>query len=225
MGGMFALETHCHTRYSGDSLVDPAALVAALPQKKIDRVVITDHNEIAGAQIAFEIDPQRVIIGEEIMTREGELLAAFVRERVPPGLKSEEAIRILRAQDAFISVSHPFDRTRKGHWKLDDLLRIAPLVDAVEIFNSRSATAAANKRARRFAIEHHLLGTAGSDAHTISELGRAVIRLAPFTDAQTLRMALQDSTIQARLSSPWVHFASRYAVWYKKLHGLPLGET
>lgn len=217
------LETHCHTRFSKDSLVEPAALVAAMVRQGVDRIVITDHNEIAGAQLAYALDPLRVIVGEEIMTLEGELLAAYVTERIPSGLEAEEAIGRLRAQGAFISVSHPFDKTRKGHWEPEALTRIAPLVDAIEIFNSRCIKPENNRQAQRFACEHNLLGTAGSDAHTVFELGRAMLRLPDFHDAQTLFEAVKQSSVQARLSSPFVHFTSRWAVFYKKWRGLPMG--
>ena len=60
------------------------------------------------------------------MTTRGELLAAFVTEEVPSGLSPQEAIQRLRSQGAFISVSHPFDVMRHGHWDLPDLLEISP---------------------------------------------------------------------------------------------------
>jgi predicted metal-dependent phosphoesterase TrpH len=179
--------------------------------------VITDHNTIAGARVTQELDPQRVIVGEEIMTQAGELLAAYVQEELPPGLPAVETIRRLRDQGAFISVSHPFDTTRRGHWQLPALLEIAPLVDAIEIFNARCFSPRANELAKQFAVEHRLPGTAGSDAHTVFELGRASMLLPEFHDAPGLRKVLPQARIDARLSSPLVHFTSRYAVWVKQL--------
>jgi len=49
---MLSLEFHCHTHASKDSLTPPADLIAAARRKGIDRVVITDHNSIAGAREA-----------------------------------------------------------------------------------------------------------------------------------------------------------------------------
>ncbi|HLF87415.1 MAG TPA: PHP domain-containing protein, partial [Anaerolineales bacterium] len=86
MPEFYRVETHCHTIFSKDSLTHPADLLAACRKKGLDRVIITDHNTISGAVAANELDPDRVIIGEEIMTRAGELLAAFVLEEVPAGL-------------------------------------------------------------------------------------------------------------------------------------------
>ena len=149
------------------------------------------------------------------MTTRGELLAAFVTEEIPSGLEPLEAIRLLRQQGAFISVSHPYDITRHG-WKLPDLLEIAPLVDAIETFNARCLEARTNQKAQEFARQNNLLGTVGSDAHTASELGTATMLLPDFHDAQELRLALQQARHDTHLSPFWVHIASSYAKWYKK---------
>jgi len=215
---MNRLEFHCHTIHSKDSLLQPEELLKACRRKGIDRVVVTDHNTIAGALRCQALDPQRVIIGEEIMTESGELLAAFVREEIPADLPPLEAISRLRQQGAFISVSHPFDSMRKGAWSLTDLKEIAPLVDAIETFNSRCFTAAANTRALEFARQRELPGTVGSDAQTAFELGRATLLLPEFHDAASLKEALLQAQPRTRLSSPWIHITSRYAVWMKTQH-------
>ena len=137
MNNWLKVEFHCHTLYSKDSANRLAPLLAAARRRGIDRLVITDHNTIQGALAAKVLDPQRVIVGEEVLTDRGELLAAFVREELPRGLPWREAVDRLRAQGAFISVSHPFDLRRHG-WQLEHLIELAPYVDAIEVFNSRS---------------------------------------------------------------------------------------
>jgi len=108
------VEFHSHTNASKDSLTHPADLIAAVRRKGIDRLIITDHNTIVGARAAQALDSELVIVGEEIMTTRGEILAAFVTEEVPPHLSPMETIQYLKDQSAFISVSHPFDRLRSG---------------------------------------------------------------------------------------------------------------
>jgi hypothetical protein len=179
------------------------------------------ESEIAGALEAAALDPGRVIVGEEIMTREGELLAYFVHEEVPPGLAPAEAIERLRSQGAFISVSHPFDRLRSGSWEETGLRRILPLVDGVEVFNARTWSAGPDRRAAALAEEVGLLGTVGSDAHAYAEVGRAVLRTRAFDDSQGLRRALREAQIHARRSSPLVHLLSRYAAWRKAIGWRP----
>jgi predicted metal-dependent phosphoesterase TrpH len=213
---MIRLEFHCHTIYSKDSLLAVPRLLDVCRRKGIDRLVVTDHNTIAGALRAKEMDPELVVVGEEIMTQDGELLAAFVQEQVPPGLAPLEAVKRLREQGAFISVSHPFDSFRKGGWSLPGLLEITPLVDALETFNARCILPDFNRQAQAFARQHSLAGTVGSDAHVAAEVGKATLLLPDFRDAEGLRMSLPEAQTRVSLSPPWIHITSRYAKWKKK---------
>ncbi|HSB01763.1 MAG TPA: PHP-associated domain-containing protein [Anaerolineales bacterium] len=210
------VEFHCHTDASKDSLTSPGELVEACRRKGIDRVVVTDHNTIAGARAAQALDPERVIVGEEIMTTRGEILAAFVSEEIPKGLTPQETIRRLRAQGAFISVSHPFDSFRSGGWHEPHLLEILPLVDAIEVYNSRCMLPRFNRAARRFAEKYRVAGTVGSDAHTAYELGRSLLLLEPFDGSEGLRDVIRTGGRKVKWSPPWFHFSSRYATIRKK---------
>jgi hypothetical protein len=214
---LWQIELHAHTWYSEDSLLRPRTLIEVARRRGLDKIAITDHNTLRGAREAYTLDPERVIIGEEIMTSRGELLAFFVQEEIPAGLSPQETIRRLREQGAVISVSHPFDRLRKGHWRLPDLLEILPLVDALEGFNARCLRASDNDQAQALAREHGLPITVGSDAHAALEIGRARLILPSFDSAGDFRRALAQARPQARLSPAWVHLLSRYAVWRKRL--------
>jgi predicted metal-dependent phosphoesterase TrpH len=214
---LLRVEFHCHTRYSKDCLTSPETVVATCRRKGIQRLVVTDHNTIAGALAAKEIAPELVIVGEEIMTSRGEILAAYLSQEIPAGLSPQETIQQLREQGAFISVSHPFDRLRKGGWQLKDLLEIVPLVDAIEIFNSRCLWPGFNRQAREFARRHGLAGTVGSDAHAAFELGRATLLLPQFEGPEELRGAIRQGQPRVGWSPPWVHLVSRYATFRKRL--------
>lgn len=209
---MIKVEFHCHTRYSKDSLTSPERLVETCHRKGINRVVVTDHNTVAGAHAAQKLDPELVIVGEEIMTTRGEILAAYVKEEVPADLSPKETIRILKEQGAFISVSHPFDIYRGGHWDEADLLGILPDVDAIEVFNSRCWSPEFNRQAQAFAEEHDVPGTVGSDAHGLIELGRSLLLLEQFQGPDELRAVIRQGIPKVRWSWPWVHLISRYAV-------------
>lgn len=186
-------------------------------RKGIDRVVVTDHNTTAGALAAHKLDPGLVIVGEEIMTTRGEILAAYVTEEIPPFLSPQETLRRLKDQGAFISVSHPFDRLRDGAWKEDDLLEILPQVDAIEVFNSRCMNPRFNREAQAFAEKHNIPGTVGSDSHAAFELGRSVLLLDQFEGPNEMRQVIRRGIPKTRLSPPWVHLASRCAVFYKAI--------
>jgi predicted metal-dependent phosphoesterase TrpH len=211
------VELHCHTCYSSDSLMLPTRILEICRQRGIDKVAITDHNTIEGALRAAELDPERVIVGEEIKTTKGELIAYFVGEEIPRGLEPEVAIERLRSQGALISVSHPLDWMRGKAWSMEDMQRIIPLVDALEVFNARNWCSRSNRRAAGLAAESGLLGTAGSDAHAYSEIGRAIVRMPVFRNAEEMRYALATAQIAGRRSTPLVHIASRYASVRKSL--------
>lgn len=211
------VELHLHTRASKDSLVGIEELLQHCDQIGIDKVAITDHNQIKNALKAKTMSPDRVIVGEEIETTHGELIGYFMSELVPPGLEPMAAISRLRAQGALISVAHPFDTTRTQHWGEDQLLAIAPYVDAIETFNARCLSNKPNQAAETFAKKHGLQETVGSDAHSLWEVGRAYLTMPRFADAAGFAAGLAKAKKTTRLSSPFVHLFSRYAVLYKKL--------
>lgn len=215
MTQLLRVEFHCHSIYSADSLSSLKALLEVCHKREIDRLVITDHNTIKGALIAKDLDPERVIIGEEIKTNKGELLAAFVKENIPPGLSPLKTIELLKQQNAFICIPHPFDIKRNG-WNLLDLLNIAPLVDAIEVFNARCLSSKINLKALRLAEEQSLAKTVGSDAHTLIEVGRATLLLPYFNNANELRQVIRLGKQDVRLSSVFVHLGSTFAYIYKK---------
>jgi len=213
------IELHCHTHHSADSLMRPERLVDLCRRRGIQRLAVTDHNSIAGALEAAALDPELVIVGEEIETAEGELLGYFLQEQIPAGLTPAEAITRLRDQGALISVSHPCDRFRHGAWEPGALRRILPLVDALETFNARTLMDADNRAAEQIAAGAGLLATAGSDAHAYVEVGRSGMLTPSFQDAAGMKRALVEGQIVRRLSSPLVHFLSRYAKWRKLIAG------
>ena len=215
---MISVEFHCHTNASKDSLTRPLDLALMARRKGIDRLIVTDHNSIAGARAAQNIDPELIIVGEEIMTTKGEILAAFVAEEIPPYLTPLETIRLLKEQGAFISVSHPFDELRKGGWREGDLLEILPHVDAIEVYNSRCMFPRFNRRAGLFAQRYNIAGTVGSDAHTAFEVGRSLLLLDQFTGPDEMREVIRRGIPKVKWSPPWFHLTSRYASILKKIY-------
>ena len=164
---------HTHTWASRDCLTDPADLIERARAIGLDRVAITDHNTIEGALVAQRLAPDLVIVGEEIKVAEGgELIAYFVQDHVPPGLSLSATIARLREQNAVISVSHPLDRYRSGSALGErTVLAIIDQIDALEVFNARCLSIAENRRAAMLAAQFGKAITAGSDAHTLGELG------------------------------------------------------
>lgn len=213
---LWRVELHCHTHYSKDCLTSFKQMVKTARQRGIDKIAITDHNTAEGALVWAKAEPDLFFVGEEIMTTQGEILAFFVKETIPPFLSPQETIQRLRDQGAFISVSHPFDKLRKGAWARPEMDAIIELVDAIEVFNARCFTAKENDEAAEYAREHRVLGTVGSDAHHPVELGKATQLMQPFTDVASFTEALRTAQPETRLSPWWVHGLSSVAKWQRK---------
>lgn len=212
------VELHSHTHWSKDCVVAFEKIIRICEKRGLHRIAITDHNTADGALAMQKIAPELVIVGEEIMTTQGELLGYYLKETIPAGLTPQETIRELRNQGAVISVSHPFDRLRKGAWEEADLRAIIDQVDAIETFNARCLFMEDNLKAMAFADQHGLLGTVGSDAHTAVEYGMAYARLPRFENhPQDFLRALREAQHVTNLSSWFVHLGSTTAKWHKKL--------
>jgi len=209
-------ELHCHTVWSSDSSNKIPDLLREARRRGIQRLAITDHNTIGGALLAKQIDPELVIVGQEILTSAGELLAFYIKEEIPKRLSPLETIARLKAQEAFIAVPHVFDIRRHG-WHMQALQEILPHVDALEVFNARCFSGKVNERARQFAEEMQLAGIAGSDAHSLVELGLAATYLPDFNNAQELRLAVSQARIEGQLLSVGQHLHASLAIGLGRL--------
>jgi predicted metal-dependent phosphoesterase TrpH len=210
------VDFHTHTYYSPDSTARVEDVLRAAHRHGLGRVVITDHNRIGGALKAAKLEPDFVIIGEEIKTTYGELLTSFVKEEIPANLDPFKTIELLKSQNAFISVSHPMDFVRCG-WPLELLKEIVPLVDAIEVGNARVLKQNTNEQALSFANEYGLAYTAGSDAHDPYEVGRMALDVPEFSDADGLREVIRQGRVTGTKSHAWVHLFSVQARFVKRL--------
>ena len=175
--GIF-IDLHCHTSASFDSLASPRAVVGAAARRGLTHLAITDHDTIEGALEARAAAPAglTVIVGEEIRTRDGDLVAAFLSRAVPPGLSAAETIAAVREQGGLVGIPHPFDRFRGSVSKgeaLRSLEALAASVDWVESWNARLMFGNGNARAAELALAAGVPGVAVSDAHTTIEVGVA----------------------------------------------------
>jgi hypothetical protein len=132
-------------------------------------------------------------------------------------------VRRIKEQGGLACIPHPFDRFRAEHLAEAALMRILPQVDIIEALNSRTILRRDNERAARFAQEHGLAVSAGSDAHSTRELGRAWVEMPDFDGPRDFLQALKQGQIVGRLSSPLVHLYSRWAWLRRRLGWRPTG--
>ena len=92
-----------------------------------------------------------------------------------------------------------------------------PYLDAIEIANARNVPEM-NRSAAEFASAHCLCGTAGSDAHGLSELGAMGLSLPDFNTADELREAIKKAEVFGKESPFMVRYYSRKAALLKKIH-------
>lgn len=202
---------HTHCEFSPDSRTPIAVQALAMKVAGLDVVCATDHNTIEGAlRLQEKADGFRVIIGEEISSRDGEIIGLFLTSAIPRDLSGEETIARIHDQGGLVSVPHPFSHNRIYHIRRDALDRLWPQIDALEIFNAREAFAADNRKAAAYAKERNIPGAVGSDAHRPWEIGRAWLEVDDFTGRDDFIEALRNGVVHGRLAGHGIHFQTRY---------------
>ena len=217
-----ACDLHTHTLYSRDSLTTLPKFLATCRRKGLDRVAVTDHDTVAGALLLHEMAPEMVIVGQEIHTTHGELIAYFLHQTIPAGLSPTEAIAAVRDQGGIVGVSHPLDRVRREAMGREHLEPLLEQLDLLEVFNARCLFAADNRAARQLAESAGLAMTGGSDAHCPWELGRGQTLIPPFDSPASFLASLRAAQVWGQPSPFWVHFASIYAKMARKTGRAPL---
>lgn len=218
-------DLHCHTSASFDSLSRPAAVIEAALERGLTHLAITDHDRIDAALAARDGGPDglTVIVGQEVRTTTGDLIALYIERPVPPGLAPHEAASRIREQGGVVGLAHPFDRFRAGAgrrgWE-GELEQLIPLLDYVETWNARLILGGGNLRAAEFAREHGLPGVAVSDAHTVMEVGVAYTVVdAPLDTAQQIREALSDARLITGRGSRLIRAGMPLAKLVQRLRG------
>ena len=185
----------------------------------INCIAVADHNTIAGALKLREIAPFKVIVAEEVLTPVGEIMGLFLSEAVPQGLSPQETISRIRSQGGLVAIPHPFGRSLP--WNANPLTSTEVLsqVDIIETFNSRTPFSNSNARAWKLAKEQGKAASAGSDAHTLGEIGRAYVEMPEFDGPDDFLNSLAQGKIFGQKSSYLAHFASTWARIRKHILG------
>lgn len=205
--GWIRADLHTHTRHSLDAFPAPAELVRRAAELGLDRIAVTDHGSVEGALEAKELDPERVIVGEEVRCAcRTEVIGLFLFRHVPDGLPVEEAVGRIREQGGVVYVPHPFAYLLTPRKRARRALALA---DVVEVVNARAFLPFWNRRAKRAADRRELPVGAGSDAHRLRELGRARLRLPDFRGPDEFLASLRHAEPElVRTTGPRGHLLS-----------------
>jgi predicted metal-dependent phosphoesterase TrpH len=141
-------------------------------------VFLTDHDTVEGARQLRREGVGDAVTGQEVTTGEGDLIGLFLEEPVDPGLGADQTVARIKDQGGLVYVPHPFDRRRRA-LELAALDRLRDLIDIVEVFNGRSS-ADFNRKAEDACQAIGAVPGAGSDAHSLRELGRVYVELEDF---------------------------------------------
>ncbi|HEY1014253.1 MAG TPA: CehA/McbA family metallohydrolase, partial [Herpetosiphonaceae bacterium] len=145
-------DLHIHTTFS-DGRATPAQVVAhAARRTDLAVIAITDHDTVAGAREAAAIAPDygiEAVIGAEISTRDGHLLALFIERDIPPGRPAAETIAAIRDQGGLAIAAHPCSLLMPSLGRACG--RLAGALDGLEAFNASLWLPWNNRRAGRLA--------------------------------------------------------------------------
>lgn len=205
------VDLHCHTAVSHDCRTALRDIPGWMLRTNTRVIAVTDHDQQRGGPQLQQIirdmgldDRLSVVPGEEVTTSEGELIGLFLKERIPPKLTPEETVREIKAQGGLVMLQHGFDPLKRYRLRPEATARIADDVDIVETFNSRLSRHHWNRVAAGWAQERGLPVCAGSDAHTLRDIGEAWVET-PFctihTPAQLLE-ALREGVVGGKWTHP-----------------------
>ena len=173
------VDLHLHSNYSHDAQSTLEELIQRCAEVGLDRIALTDHNTVEGAQALAELAPYLAIIGEEAKTREGEVIGLFITRRLPPYLRPEEVMDLVHEMGGLTYIPHPLDRHR-ANFRLERILDLADRIDIIETYNAWCEPAE-NQAAGRLATELGKVAATGSDAHAAQELGRSWMEIDDYT--------------------------------------------
>jgi len=207
------IDLHIHTTHSGDSLTTVKEAVEWAERRGLDGIAITDHNSVDALEEIPRLNSGLlVLLGEEIDTREGHLIALGINEKIPSGLSFSKTLGLIRQVGGLAVVPHPFDRLRGG---------VGPKVvrsftpDALEVVNSHSLFFGSKRDLGiSLAQELGLPCVGGSDSHVPETIGDA------YTLVSCGRRS-QDSVLKSIRGGRTQVFGSPTAVWHR-LRTLPL---
>ncbi len=199
-------DLHMHSTYSDGLATINQILYRVQHRTNLDVIAITDHDVIDGSLRARDLWSKGnyrfdVIVGEEISTKEGHMLALFIEKRIQPGLSIERSIDLVHEQGGLAIIAHPLNPIFRHSCQREVLDRIHASkdvwLDGIETWNASFCGIGANRIAMRVNREVYGLAEVGnSDAHTLSAIGRGCTWFEG-KSAQDVR-----ASIEACLSAP-----------------------
>jgi predicted metal-dependent phosphoesterase TrpH len=195
-------DVHIHTLASDGTAGITQILDHVEAMTDLDVIAITDHERIDAALVGRAMARDRglrveVVVGEEVTTLGGHLLALDVERPIRPFRSLRSTIAEIHDAGGLAIPAHPlvpYPLCAQG-FALRRLLADEPRVrpDAIEAFNPTALGRAAHARVARFAEELDLATVGGSDAHALAAVGTGWTTF-PGRTATELRAAIEAGT-------------------------------
>jgi predicted metal-dependent phosphoesterase TrpH len=228
--GNMKIDLHCHSEASADCSTPLTLFPARCRERGVRVQAITDHNEIWGAQKLQEMVeeekikkagfPLTIIVGEEVSTIHGEIIGLFLKEKIPAGMSPAETVAAITEQGGLVLLPHGFDPLKRWRLQPAALETIEDEIDVVETFNARISRPRWNQAAVDWAKQHEVPMSAGSDAHTLADIGSAWVEVPvqPIQNPEELLKALGAGVPVGEWTHPVVAFV--YKFWDRSLRRL-----
>lgn len=175
-------DLHMHSTYSDGTATIEQILDHVEHHTSLDVIAITDHDTIEGSLRARDLWAKGscrfdFVVGEEISTNEGHLLALFIEKRIAPRLSMERSIDLVHEQGGLAIVVHPLNPLFRLSCQREVLDRIYAnhdlWLDGIETWNAGLCGIYANRVSMR--VNRQVYGwpeVGNSDAHTLQAIGR-----------------------------------------------------
>jgi|SRR5579885_788338 len=191
----YKLDLHTHSIISYDGGITAAQYEKVLLSGVLDVVAITDHNETKFARMLQKSFGERIIVGEEIMTTEGEIIGLFLQETITPYNSAPATVNEIVRQNGLVYIPHPFETLRKG-LEQESLQTIVDKLAIIEVFNGRGKWRNKNILAEEFARKHTLAMAASSDSHGFWGIGKTYSLVSQSPTKKHLVRLLQEGSLQ-----------------------------
>ena len=197
-------DLHIHTLASDGTAGVTEILDHVERNTQLDVIAITDHERIDAAVAARSMARDRglgfdVVVGEEVTTLGGHLLALWIEAPVKPFRTLRQTIAAVHDQGGIAIPAHPlvpYPLCAQGfvlRRLLADEPRFRP--DAIEAFNPTTLGRPWHGRVVRFAHEHGLARVGNSDAHDLESIGIGYTTFGGH-DGAALRAAIEGRATQ-----------------------------
>ncbi len=215
---MVKIDLHTHSIISPDGAgsITEFDFQGFLEKGVLDCIAITDHNETYFAEMMHKKYGEKIIVGEEITTSEGEMVGLFLHKKIPAGMSARDTAKAIHDQGGLVYIPHPFETLRKG-MQLPVLEKIVKEIDIFEVFNGRGRWRGKAKEADVFAKKHNLIGAASSDAHGARGIGRTFSIIEKLPTKLTLKSLLQKGRVEKTYASLWTYLYPIMNIIKKKI--------